>query len=323
MDTRWGWVFALLTAAFVVVASLAIAPNPASGAPGGVKGKPVIEQEEQDADKTTTAWGKGGKPKDTTTTTTTASPTTTTTSTTTTTPTTTTLPTTTTTTSTTTTTPTTTTLPTTTTTTSTTTTTPTTTTLPATTTTTLPPEEPTAWVSPEGVQINIDSTGEWTPEQIHGLLLDSALDLDVIGRSLTINVQDVNPSATTTSASTSGGAYTNFSATISLKGVSSSFASLPDAIVAHEYGHVWTEYHRFISQQGDWSAWLDYRGLTDDPRVDSTYPWSKLEMIAEDYRLLFSSPTALAQWPNPMNSEITDPRDVPGLRDFFLNDWAT
>ena len=45
-------------------------------------------------------------------------------------------------------------------------------------------------------------------------------------------------------------------------------------------------------------------------------------MIAEDYRLLFSSPTALAQWPNPMNSKITDPRDVPGLRDFFLSVWA-
>ncbi len=167
----------------------------------------------------------------------------------------------------------------------------------------------------------IDSAGEWTAPQIYGILLENALDLDVIGPTLTITVQDTKPSATATSAATSGGVYTGFSAAMSLKGVSSSFATAPDAILAHEYGHVWAEYHRFLSQQGDWSAWLDFRGLAGDTRLDTTYPWSKLEMIAEDYRLLFSSPTARAQWPAQMNPDIPDARSVTGLEEFFLTIW--
>ena len=56
--------------------------------------------------------------------------------------------------------------------------------------------------------------------------------------------------------------------------------------------------------------------------LDSTYPWSKTEMIAEDFRLMFSSPTALTQWPGQMNSDIPDARDVPGLADFLQNVWG-
>lgn len=214
---------------------------------------------------------------------------------------------------------TTTTVPTTTTTASTT----TTTTTPTTTTTTsVAPGGPIEWVSPEGVTIIIDSAGGWTVEQIHQLLLENALDLDVVGPSLTINVQDVDLSSTATSASSSGGVYSSFNATIYLKGVDSSFADKPDAILAHEFGHAWSLYHLYLTQQRDWTAWLEFRGIADDPRLDSTYPWSKTEMIAEDYRLLFSSATALEQWPGQMNSDIPDARDVPGLADFLQNVWG-
>ncbi len=77
-----------------------------------------------------------------------------------------------------------------------------------------------------------------------------------------------------------------------------------------------------MTQHGDWSAWLEFRGIAGDPRIDTTYPWSKTEMIAEDYRLLFSSPAALEQWPEQMNSDIPDARDVPGLADFLQNGWG-
>jgi hypothetical protein len=172
------------------------------------------------------------------------------------------------------------------------------------------------------VTIVIDSAGGWTVEQIYQILLENAIDLEVVGPTLTIIVQDDDLSSTATSASSSGGVYVSYAATIYLKGVNSSFVAKPDAILAHEYGHAWGLYHLYLTQQNDWSAYLDFRGLAGDPRMDTSYPWSKLEIIAEDYRLLFSSPTALQQWPGQMNSDIPDARDVPGLRDFLENAWG-
>ncbi len=100
-----------------------------------------------------------------------------------------------------------------------------------------PPADSGVWVSPEGVTIEIDSAGGWTFDQIHQLLLENDLDLDVVGPSLMIKVQDVDLSSTATSASSSGGVYTSFNAIMYLKGVDSSFADKSDAILAHEYGH--------------------------------------------------------------------------------------
>jgi hypothetical protein len=57
-----------------------------------------------------------------------------------------------------------------------------------------------------------------------------------------------------------------------------------------------------------------------DPRLESSYIWSKREMIAEDYRLLFG--TAAAQEVAQMNYAIPDARDVPGLKDLFTGTWA-
>jgi hypothetical protein len=172
------------------------------------------------------------------------------------------------------------------------------------------------------VTIIIESAGGWTVDQIYRLLMENALDLDVVGPTLTINVQDKDLSSTAAGVAGGPGAYYNFSATVHLKGVDSSFADKPDAILAHEFGHAWSLYHLYMTQQGDWSEWLEFRGIAADPRLDSTYPWSKTEMIAEDYRLLFSSPASLAQWPGQMNSDIPDARDVPGLAGFLENTWG-
>ena len=65
--------------------------------------------------------------------------------------------------------------------------------------------------------------------------------------------------------------------------------------MAHEYGAAWSMYHLYISQQGSWNAWLTARGLLGDPRVDSSFSWSKNEMIADDYRMLFGSPAAQSE----------------------------
>jgi len=177
-------------------------------------------------------------------------------------------------------------------------------------------------VSPEGVTIIIDSAGGWTTERIYQLLVENAVDLDVVGPTLTIKVQDKDLSSTASGASSSGGVYTSFSAIIYLKGNDPGFIAGPDSMIAHEYGHAWSRYHLYMTQQNDWSAYLDFRGLSGDSRLDTTYPWSRGEIIAEDYRLLFSSPTALDQWPGQMNSDIPDARDVPGLADFLQNVWG-
>jgi hypothetical protein len=193
-----------------------------------------------------------------------------------------------------------------------------------------PSSSSTSMVTPEGVRIEVSSAGGWTAQQIYDMLLGSARQLALIGPNLTIKVQDTYASQTVTSASASGGVYTSFRATIYLKGVSSTFVSQPDAVLAHEYGHAWSLYHLYMTQNGDWSRFLKARWtsadgsvtLATDPRLDSSYAWDRGEIIADDYRLLFGSAAAIAQRPVHMNTAIPDPRDVPGLRDFLLRTWG-
>jgi hypothetical protein len=184
-------------------------------------------------------------------------------------------------------------------------------------------------VTPEGVTIDINTAGSWTTDQIYTMLKASALELSTIGPHLTIKVQDTNGSACTASASTSGGVFTSFNAIIYLKGVNSTFATQPDAQLAHEYGHAWTLYHLYMTHNGDWSSYLNTRWanstgtvkLATDSRLDSSYVWMRSEIIADDYRLLFGSSLAKSERAVHMNPDIPEPTDQPGLSDFFLNTW--
>lgn len=188
-----------------------------------------------------------------------------------------------------------------------------------------------SWVSPEGVHIDIDSAGGWTTAQIYSMLTANALDLDRIGPSLTVKVQDLYNSQATAAASTSGGRYTSITAIIYLQGVSSTFAATPDTVLAHEYGHVWSWYHLYLDHQGDWSSYLGTRWstadgsvtLAGDTRLESTYVWQRVEIIADDYRLLFGSPAAVAGRDAHLNPYIPDPRSQPGLRDFLAGPWRS
>lgn len=177
--------------------------------------------------------------------------------------------------------------------------------------------------TPEGAKILVYSdTSGWTAQQVYDLLKPNAYELATIGPSLTVKVQATTSSQTSTSVGATGGVYTSFRATLYLQAKSgSTFTSRPDQIVAHEYGHVWTMYHLYMTRQGDWSPWLSARGLLGDARLDSSYNWSKNEMIADDYRMLFGTPAAVSE-AGYINSEATDPRLVPGLKDFFLTGWA-
>lgn len=189
------------------------------------------------------------------------------------------------------------------------------------------------WVSPEGLTIDIDSTGGWTVDQIYRMVKDNAAgpgDFARIAPTLTVKVQDVYASSTRSSASTSNGVYTYFAATIYLLGNGGTFPAYPNDVTAHEYGHAWSDFHLFIDRQGDWSSYLAARWsnadgslrLANDARLDSSYMWKRAELIADDYRLLFGTAAAIAERPRHLNWEIVDPRNVTGLRSFFLNDWA-
>jgi Big-like domain-containing protein len=177
--------------------------------------------------------------------------------------------------------------------------------------------------TPEGTFIEVTSAADWSAQQIYNMLRESGLN-STVGPTLTVKVQDTYSSQTSTSASSSGGRYVSFNATIYLKATSSTtFTAHPDDVVGHEFGHAWTLYHLFMSQQNDWSSYLEARNLSNNSKVDSTYGWSKNEIIADDYRLLFGSEKAISERPTHMNSEIPDPRNVSGLREFLQNTWTT
>ena len=185
------------------------------------------------------------------------------------------------------------------------------------------PSEDGRWISPEGVRIEVapDVQG-WTALQVYDLLVPSARQLALVGPSLTVLVQTTYASQVSVGASTVNGRYSSVSGVIYLDARSSStFTSRPDFVVAHEYGHMWTLYHLYLTQQGDWSRYLRARGIEGDPRLDTSYGWSRTEMIADDYRLLFGSSNAVAQVAY-LNPDVPDPRLVPGLAEFFRSTWG-
>jgi hypothetical protein len=157
----------------------------------------------------------------------------------------------------------------------------------------------------------------------------NALDLDTIAPTLTINVQDATTSQTQTSATFYGGTYTNVKSTIYLQGTNSNFANGPDASIAHEYGHAWSNYWYYVGHQGSWGGYLNARWTTSDgsltlatdSRTGTTYSWTVREIVADDYRMLFGTPAAVSERGGHLNSQIPDPRNVPGLADYLLNTW--
>ena len=188
-----------------------------------------------------------------------------------------------------------------------------------------------SWVSPEGVTINVDSAGPWTIAQIYSMLTANALDLTKVGPTLTVSVQDQYSSQTQTSAAYYGGTYSNVRSTMWLLGMNSNFATQPDDVLAHEYGHAWSNYWYYVGHQGSWSSYLNARWTTSDgsltlatdSRTGTSYSWSVREIFADDYRLLFGTSQAISERPTHLNPDIPDPRNVPGLRDFLLNNWRT
>jgi hypothetical protein len=188
--------------------------------------------------------------------------------------------------------------------------------------------------TPEGALIAVcTTTGGWTPSSVYNLLQPNALDLSVVGPHLTIQLQTGRPSSTGTSASCcdAEGHYYGYRATIVLNPSStSSFSAVPDAIMAHEYGHAWTYYWFFMNpaNDGSWAAYDNFRWaaangtqvLSQHPSLNTSYTWMDYEMAGDDYRRLFGTPAAKAQLAF-LNASVPDSQQVVGLTDFLLNTW--
>jgi hypothetical protein len=119
-------------------------------------------------------------------------------------------------------------------------------------------------------------------------------------------------------ARSNGGPYDQFTATSDV-----SYLSWLDGDneLFHEYGHAWSLYFAYIVQQDPtMRAYLAARGLTGDVRLNSSYGWSVRELIAEDYRQLFGTPSAQAA--AQMNREISPAADVVGLKSFLATGFT-
>jgi hypothetical protein len=181
-------------------------------------------------------------------------------------------------------------------------------------------------VTPENALIAVcTSVGSWTPSAVYNLLKPNALDLAAIGPRLTIQISTGKPSSTGASASCcdAAGGYYGYRAVMSLNPSStSSFASAPDAVLTHEYGHAWTNYWRFTNSAnaGAWSAYTQFRGIANNAKLNTSYNWMDYEMAADDYRRLFGTATAQSQLAY-LNSAVPDSKQVAGLASFFLDSF--
>ena len=188
---------------------------------------------------------------------------------------------------------------------------------------TLPPGVVDQLVTPEGATIQIYSgvTG-WTAQQIYDLLKPNAYQLGVIGPYYTIKVQTQYASSTTTGVSgdpTTG--YSNYQAVTYLDAAAgTAFATIPDEVIAHEYGAAWGLYHLYMTEDGNWNSYLQARGILGDSRLDTNYMWNRTEILMEDYRLLFGTVAAQNEMAQ-MNYQLPDARQVSGLKDFLASSW--
>src|SRR4051812_36578766 len=130
----------------------------------------------------------------------------------------------------------------------------------------------------------------------------------------TINFDIGTQTDATWSIAGANGTYHDFHATLWIAYLS--WLDNYDEVLFHEYGHDWGNYNAEVIQQDDtYSGYLKARGLFGDPRLYTSKAWDPNEMLAEDYRQLFGSPTA-ANYPQA-NTAIPAAAQVTGLKEFL------
>lgn len=169
-----------------------------------------------------------------------------------------------------------------------------------------------SYVGPSGLKVK-SYDDVVAARTVHDRLLEGSL-IGAEASRITVRFDFADTGSTSTMAARSnGGPYDTFEATSDISYLSWLDG---DSELFHEYGHAWSLYHAYIVQQDpSMSAYLAARGLADDPRVNSSYAWNVREVIAEDYRQLFGTPSARGA--AQMNRELPPAGAVTGLRDFL------
>ena len=172
------------------------------------------------------------------------------------------------------------------------------------------------YVAPDGLRV------EAFNDAIDPRAVSDALHAGWVGAeapTVVVRVGYGDSDMTSAGAQQANGVYSNYRA-VSY----SSWASWLDgeATLVHEYGHAWSLYHAYITQQDlTLRSYLRARGLEGDPRVNSAYGWHVEELIAEDYRQLFGSPNARLR--PQANPDIPPASSVSGLREFLQSTFTT
>jgi len=163
--------------------------------------------------------------------------------------------------------------------------------------------------------VRIDSYNDAVPASDLAAAVNRGLLLGAEGPATTVRFDLSSGSSAATSAAQDGsGRYVSFAATVSVTYLS--WLDNGDRTLFHELGHAWSQYYGYLVQQDpEFSGYLRARGLTGDSRLGSSYAWQPDEMIAEDYRQLFGSPTASGG--GQANTEVPSAREVDGLRDYL------
>jgi hypothetical protein len=174
-----------------------------------------------------------------------------------------------------------------------------------------------AYQGPNGLRVEMFNDA-LTAGELYGDLMKGTLVGPEAG-SVTIRFGYGDSSAASTGAQQTNGVYSSYSAVVQIGWAS--WLNTGEQALFHEYGHAWSLYYAFIVQQDpSLAAYLAARGLAGDARVNSSYGWSVREMIAEDYRQLFGSPSA--QGGTQMNPEIPPASQVPGLGSYLATTFT-
>lgn len=132
--------------------------------------------------------------------------------------------------------------------------------------------------------------------------------------TIIFGLNDIN--MTTTSAGTDF-----YAANVYVSYLSWLKSEVKETTLSHEYGHAWSLYHAYITQQDPTMAsYLRFRGLENNPKLNTTHAWNVTEIIAEDYRQLLGSPAA--QGVQQENTEIALAKDVAGLKEFMRDTYT-
>jgi hypothetical protein len=143
------------------------------------------------------------------------------------------------------------------------------------------------------------------------LLFDQLMTGTLVGPEAaheTVRFDLMSTTTTSTSCSAVNGVYTSCSS-ISYIGLVQ-WLDEGDFPLFFEYGNHWNVYYTYLDHGASWNDYYVERGVAGNPNLGTSQAWSN-EMLTDDWRQLFGSPTAQAV--APLNGSIPPAGQVSGL----------